>query len=178
MIRALLNTTRSFARDESGTASIEFTLMAFPYVILFVSAIESGVMLTRQVMIERGIDMAVREVRLSTDNPPDYTTLREMICDGATILPDCMSDLRLEMVRINPWTSWNIPREADCINRDEPNEPVREFTPGNENEMVYMRACIQFRPIFPGGGLGFKIADEKGEFKIVADTVFVAEPAS
>ena len=178
MIQPLGHILRSFWKDEDGTASLEFALVAPAFLIIFVSAVESGLLLTRQVMLERGMDMAVRDVRLATATPPDYNTLRQMICDNAAIMPSCMTDLKLEMVRIDPWGYWYIEPEADCINREEPNAPVREFSAGQENEMVYLRACIQFRPIFPTVGLGFKIADKRGEYKLVADSVFVAEPMS
>ena len=167
-----------FRSDERGMAALEFAVVSPAFMLLFISAIESGLLMTRQVMLERGLDMAVREVRLATGTPPDYNTLRKMICNGAGILDECVADLRLEMVPVDPRGTVNIPRKAQCVDRAKPFEPVRQFVPGQDNELVYLRACIKFKPIFPTAGLGFQISDVRGEYKIVADNLFVAEPSS
>ncbi len=46
------------------------------------------------------------------------------------------------------------PADFDCINQAEEVQPVRTFTNGMENEMMLLRICAMFEPIFPLSGLG------------------------
>ena len=102
MIRTLAKILRLFRRSEEGSATVEFVLVFPMFMVLFTSAFEAGLMMTRHVMLERGLDMAVREVRLNTGAAPSPDQFKEMICEGAGIIPDCMNNLKLEMRPIDP----------------------------------------------------------------------------
>lgn len=178
MIRALTHFLRRFRKSEDGTATIEFVLVFPAFMILFVSAFESGLMMTRHVMLERGLDMAVREVRINTGAPFTHTQIKTMICNSAGIIPDCMDQLKLEMRPIDPRSWSNIPRQADCVNVAEPYEPPRNFILGGDNQIMILRACALFSPIFPATGLGFQMPRKSGDFyAMVSTSAFVMEPA-
>ena len=61
-IKTLARFLRLFRRNEDGGPTVEFALIFLPFIILPVSGFELGLLMTRHVMMERGIDMAVREV--------------------------------------------------------------------------------------------------------------------
>ena len=168
-----------FRRGERGTASIEFVLVFPPIFILFVSAYEAGLAQIRSSMLERGLDTAVRDVRLATSSPPSYDELKEMVCAGAMLIPDCLSSLKLEMRRLDPRGTISVPRDADCIDREEEVDPVRSFVAGDENELMFIRACALFKPMFPQTGLGFQLHKDgngEGEYSLVSMSAFVTEP--
>jgi hypothetical protein len=181
-IKSLARFLRFFRRNEDGSPTVEFTLVFLPFIILPVSGFELGLLMTRHVMLERGIDMAVREVRLNTDTPVTELQFKTMICNSAAILPDCMTTLRLELrpidLRHSGANSQNsIPRQASCTDLENPFQPARNFESGIANEMMIVRACGKFVPMLPEFGLGYFLSRmDGGYYRLVSTTAFVMEP--
>lgn len=177
MMRSFFLFLRRFRRNETGTATIEFVLVFPAFMILFCSAFEAGLLMTRQVMLERGLDMAVRAIRLGTDHDFTHDETKRMICNGAGIIPQCMTNLKLEMVPTNPRNWSDVQRNADCVDVDVPNTPVRQFQNGQQNQLMVLRACVLFKPFFPGTGLGFQLPRKSGGmYALVSTSAFVMEP--
>lgn len=167
------------ARDEDGNTSIEF-VMIFPiFMVLFMSVIEMGLLMTRYMMFERGLDITVREMRL--DSAATYTkdSIRDAICDETLIVGHCKSSLTLEMVRLdNDDNAWSFPQsDAVCKSQFVEVEPATNFTPGLSHETMYVRACLNVEPMFPWAGLGANmVKDENGTFNMIAQSAFAVEP--
>ncbi|NET52160.1 MAG: pilus assembly protein, partial [Merismopedia sp. SIO2A8] len=62
------------------------------FLAIFISAYESGLMMVRNVMLERGVDIAVRELRLGTPQPPTFDEFKQSICDASGIIQNCVID--------------------------------------------------------------------------------------
>lgn len=177
MSRRIASALRRFRRSERGSMTVEFALW-FPVFIMFLySSLELGVITIRQVMLDRGLDMAVREVRLSTGQAPQHDDLKQRICDFAAIIPDCTQNVKLEM-RPTDMRDWQtIPNSADCTDRSEDIRPLRQFTAGTDNEMMLLRACVKFSPLSPTSRLVASMGtDGAGDVKIIALSAFVQEP--
>ena len=170
---------RRAARAEDGNATIEFVLV-FPLIMaIFLASFELGLLQLRHTMLERGLDVAVRTVRLSTNAVPDYAALRDDICEQAMLVADCANSLKLEMIRLDPWSRFADVEAADCINRPVDFTPARTWTEGAANDLILLRACVLFDPLFPTTGIGYQLAsdfDNEGAYALTAKTVFVAEP--
>lgn len=166
-----------FLRDDAGTVTFEFMFVMPAVLLIFFSTYENAISMTRQVMLDRGLDLAVRAVRINTGQPPTYAQLRKMICDGAIMVRNCTEDLRLEMVLLDPRGTISPPSTADCNSRAEPNAPVRNFSPGTDNQLMLLRACVLFRPLFPTTRLGKLRANDDGEYALVAMQAYAAEPS-
>lgn len=168
---------RKFRRAEEGTATVEFAIVFPFFIMLFMSSVELGMITLRHAMLERGLDLAVREIRLGTGNAPQHDEIVESICDYAGLIPGCTSTLRLEMIQIDLRDSVSMPHQADCIDTSEDVQPVRSFINGQENELMILRACVKFDPIFPTSGLGKQLAkDGAGQAALIATSAFVQEP--
>lgn len=168
---------RRFRRSERGSATIEFAIMTPVMLGLCMSTVELGMLLTRQVMLDRGVDMAVREVRVGALDPVTQETLRTAICANAIVIPDCINVLKLEMRQVNPRAWAPLPAGADCINRNDPAIPVRAFFVGGRNELMILRACAIFEPIMPTTGLGAAIPQTtRGHYALTSTTSYVVEP--
>ena len=177
MMRRFGTFLRRFRRSEDGGPTVEFVLVFMPFVILLVSAFELGLLMTRHVMLERGVDMAIREVRLNTGNNVDEDDVKRMICNAAGILPNCMTQLRLEMQPIDPNNWSNIPRHASCTNINNPFAPARNFQNGVDNQIMIVRACAILSPMLPSMGLGYFLAQgDQGYYRLTAMSAFVMEP--
>ena len=120
MTRRISSFLRRFKRREDGGLVIEFVL-AVPLVFtIFMTSVEMGIYAMRGTFLERGVDMAVREVRLGTGLNFDHDTLKQKICDYSGFLEDCSTTLRLEMRPISVHNYQEMPAEADCIDVSEP----------------------------------------------------------
>ncbi|MEO1307642.1 MAG: TadE/TadG family type IV pilus assembly protein [Pseudomonadota bacterium] len=179
MLRTVSRALRRFWRNTEGSPTVEFVIVFPAFMVLFVSSFEAGLMQIRATMLERGVDMAVREIRLSTSTPPTYDDVKRMVCDGAGLIPNCLDSIRLEMRRISPHTgSMNVPVQAQCVDRQEPVEPVEFDDVGDENDLMLLRVCVLFRPLAPTTGLGYQLAngDADGEYALVSMSAYVSEP--
>lgn len=179
MIKSLAQHLGQFWRQTRGSATIEFVIVFPAFMVLFVSAFEAGLMQIRATMLERGMDLAVREVRLSTGSTPTYEELKADICNGAALIPNCLESLRLEMRRIDPRQTMNVPVKAECVDRQQPVQPAVRYDVGAENDLMLLRACVLFRPLAPTTGLGFQLAGGEagsGEYALVTMSAYVSEP--
>lgn len=166
-----------FARSQSGSATVEFVI-AFPALIamLLLSA-ELGIVTFNDTMLERALDMTVRDIRLGTGTAPQHDAVKQSICERAAFISDCNANLRLEMVVVDPRNWTGIPADADCIDTSQPITPLRNFINGEENELMVLRACVRIDPLFPTSGLGKTLAEGAGgKYALIATTAFVQEP--
>lgn len=177
---------RRFRRKEDGGPTVEFVLVFVPFFILCVSAFELGLLMTRHVMLERGLDMAVRAVRLNTETPTSETNFKRMICNAAGIIPSCMEALRLEMIAVDVREAHDmgpttVPRGASCTDAADPFMParIRIYDNGAPNQVMVVRACGLFSPMLPETALGYflsRMSPEDRYYRLVSTTAFVMEP--
>lgn len=177
MIGSLLKKYLRRWRDETGSAAVEFVLVFPVMATMIVLTLEMGFITLRQTLLERGLDMAVREVRLGTGTAPQHSDIKDLVCEHSIMLLECSTKLRLEMVSTDPRAYTSLPAQVDCTDQAEPARPVRAFTPAQANELVQMRACLKYKPLFPEALLaGLLTKDTSGEAAIIAVTAFVQEP--
>ncbi len=168
---------RRFRSEEDGSATLEFAILFPFFVFMFCAAVELGMITFRHSMLERGLDLAVRDVRLTTGANFQHDDIKEMTCNYAGFLPDCRQNLRLEMIPVDMRNFSSPPAEADCVDHSQIVDPIRELRNGQQNEMIFLRACFVFKPIFPLTGLGRHLdTDASGNAAMVAQSAFVQEP--
>ncbi|MGI3167996.1 TadE/TadG family type IV pilus assembly protein [Pseudooceanicola sp. C21-150M6] len=170
--------TRRWCTDESGTMVVDFALMFTLFMTLMLSSIDMGFMTFRQTMLERGLDLAVRDLRLGFGGTPTHATIKESICDYAGFLPDCDNSLRLEMQPMDLRAYSTLTNGADCVDKSEEISPVRTFVNGGDNEIMILRACFVSKPLFAAFGLGMMVEkDGNGDYHLYSTTAFVNEPS-
>ncbi|WP_439121853.1 TadE/TadG family type IV pilus assembly protein [Marivita sp.] len=169
---------RSFLRDESGSVvTLPFVIWLPVFLAVIIAGLEIGALSLRHTQLERGLDLAVRDVRLGTGENLDHDTLKGMICDQTSALSDCNEMLRLEMIPLSLRDWEEPPRAADCYDSAEPVRPLRQFDPGQPNELMLLRACYKYKPITPAGVIAAAMPkDEDGNVAIVSFSAFVQEP--
>ena len=177
MIRSLLSRLARAARRDEGTASIEFVIFVPVVVMIFMASIEAGFYMAKHVMMERGLDMVIRDVRLGNVPLVDQNVLRTRICAATPILADCEGTLLVEMRPVSTM-DFALPEvPATCIDRGELSEPAVEVSPGGSDEIMFVRICAIQDPIFPSTGMGLQLrADAEGGYQMVAASVYVNEP--
>lgn len=164
-------------RKDDGTATMEFVLMVPVLLAVFLAAFESGLLMVRHTMLDRAVDMTVREVRLGHMMNATHDTLKDMICDHTVVIPNCRSVIRIEMEPIST-TTWALPDESPtCIDRAETIHPVTTVNPGLAEEIMLVRVCVVADAMFPTTGIGLGLPkDGNGGYRLIAVSAFVNEP--
>lgn len=166
-------------RGEEGAVTVDFVLMLPLVLTVFFVSVEASMTQLRLTMIDRALDLTVRELRLGhLGFAPSHEDVRSRFCDFAMMIPNCQQHLMLEMQvidRVN-WSGFTTP--ATCIDRREPLEidqiPMINTAP---NDIVTVRACMVFDPFFPTSTIGLRMPrDASGGVQLAAMSAFVNEP--
>ncbi|MGR3504024.1 TadE/TadG family type IV pilus assembly protein [Pseudaestuariivita sp.] len=168
---------RRLWQREDASITVEFALWFPVFMALLLASVELGVITVRNTLLERSLDLVVRDIRLGTGTAPQHDEIKTQICDNMALAPNCAENLRLEMVRrdLRGWIA--VSANADCTDQSEEVSPVRSFTHGFENQLMVLRACLKFEPIFPTTAFGAALAkDANGDVGLIATSAFVQEP--
>ena len=177
MIRRVNQFLRRFRDREDGSMVVPFALWTPLFVGLMVSTIEMGTVTIRHSALERAMDQAVRDVRLGTGTHFSHNELKQMICDRAAVLPDCMRTMQLEMIRLDMRNFSEPDYYPDCVDVAEEATPQRNYVHGASNEVMFLRACYKYQPFSPVGYLGGTMATDVGGYTaLIATSAFVLEP--
>lgn len=176
-LRHILRALRRGVSDQSGSASVEFVIVFPVMMILMLGGIETGVTLSKKVMLERALDITVREIRLGALTGATPTQLRQRICDHTIVLSDCNANLLIEMVPVTA-AAWAPPTNAtQCVDR------VNEITPATSQQSggtlvpTVVRACLIIDPVFPTTALGLGLPlDASGGYALFSTSLYLAEP--
>lgn len=169
---------RRFRRSEQGSVTIDFVLVFPVFLTIMLASFEAGYSMIRMVMLERALDLTVRDLRIGTlGQAPTHPEVRVQLCNYSSLFPNCLSEVKLEMQVINRvnWTGFTTP--ATCIDRTTDIEPALGFQQGGSNEIVTVRACAVFDPFFPTTKWGLRMPlDASGGYQIASMSAFVNEP--
>ncbi len=176
MIRTLSRLFRRFRRED-GTATIEFVIVVPVVMTIFMASVEAGFYMTKHVLMERGLDLVMRDIRLGNVGSFDDNKLRKLVCAATPILSDCENILLVEMRRISTST-FDIPEDPpSCIDRGDETKADDQVDPGGSNEIMIIRVCSVQDPIFPTTGIGLQLRkDARGGYQMATASVFVNEP--
>lgn len=168
---------RRFRKDQDGNASIEFAILFPLMLVILFSSVELGLITLRQIMLDRAMDITVRDIRLGTGGNMQHDDIRDSICARSGFIPNCDVSLKLEMVQLDPFNWAGLSQEPDCVDKVEEVDAVTKFINGDSNDLMFLRACMSFDPIFPFWGLGNSLAkDDDNRVQLYASSAFVQEP--
>ena len=179
MIARISQALRRFRRGEDGAVVlIEFVIL-FPVIFgMFLASVEVSLYSLRQFHLNRGLETAVRYIRLNTRTTITHDMIKTMICDNVGYIGDCKDTLRLEMVLVNPRNFAAMNASPDCVDKSLPVKQERGFTLGAQHQLMLLRACVKFDPMLPGSAMGFKFdTDGAGQGSMYAVSSFVQEPS-
>jgi hypothetical protein len=128
-------------------------------------------------MLDRGLDMAVRDVRLGRMENVDVASLKASVCEYAIYVDACEENITIALEPVQAPNFVAPASYAQCIDRSAEVQPATVFTDGGENELMLVRACVQVDPIFPTTWLGAQLQPFEGAgVAMVSTAAFVNEP--
>ena len=176
----LPNFLRHWLGRQDGNATVEFVIV-LPFLFsLFMASVDTGVSMLRQAMLDRAVDIAVREVRLGRVPSDGSVTMAQLICDRTRFLPDCMNGISVEMEPIDTDTFDGLNDPIQCIDREQDIVPAVTFNAGaggSAQELMLIRVCVAADPLFRMTGYVTSMPlNAQGQYVIVARSIFVKEP--
>lgn len=177
LFKKIAQSGKSFCRDEGGNGSIELVMVFPAAMFFFTAAYETGQIGLKNVMLERAVDVTVRQVRIGEIPVPTHENIKASICSVATIIPDCLNQIKLEMERKDPRAWTPLDESADCVDRAATSEPVVNWSVGGNNDLMVLRVCALVDPLLPYSGVGMAVSQEEGAaLALVSTSSFVVEP--
>lgn len=168
-------------RRQDGSATIEFAVVVPTMLTIFIMSMEAGVIQLRQVMVDRALDLTVRDLRLQRIGEPGEPVTQEMVfdrfCEHSFLVPNCRQNLTIEMTPIN-LPNWVAPQNnVACVNRELQIMPVSPFTPPDSSAPTLVRACMIVDLMFPTSRYGLNLAtDAQGGYLMTSFSFFINEP--
>ena len=179
---------RTFLGDERGTATIEFVLIVPIVLTVFFASFESSFFMIKSVMLERSVDMVVRDIRLGNLDGMNHRTLKQRFCQTAALTDaaSCVDKMRIWMQPINTATFVMQTPERHCMDKSaniDPlvDPPATEFAYGTDNDIMLLHICLLEEPLFPTTIVGAALVANNGNgddenYGIIVNSVFVNEP--
>ncbi|MEM8632157.1 MAG: TadE/TadG family type IV pilus assembly protein [Pseudomonadota bacterium] len=172
---------RKFA-DESASSTVEFCCIFPLFIAIIFASIEGGLLMTRYMMVERGVDVTMRAVRLGKLPGITYDEFQKQICTNVGVVSNCAQNLVVATEILSEGETVD-PAPADCFDRTATEEELKEFNPadgfapGNTSQIVVIKICAIVDPLLANFGLSNLIAlDKSGGFPIRTKTAFLHEP--
>lgn len=165
-----------FFKGQSGMASIEFVFI-FPVIFFtFLISLESGMMMIRSVMLERAVDLVMRELRLNNYENPTHALLRNEVCARTVLISDCATAIRINLHPVDTAT-WAMPTgPIECADRAEDLDDVT-WDPLVGDELMIVKVCVAVDALFPTTGIALNLPlDSQGGYWLVTTSAFVNEP--
>ncbi|WP_112308739.1 TadE/TadG family type IV pilus assembly protein [Pseudogemmobacter bohemicus] len=177
---------------EDGVANIELAFCIPVLLMLFMASMEAGLFMVRSAMLERGLDLAMRDYRLGRMRSMDYEEIRFRVCQFTLAVADCPTNLKVWIEPVNTNTTpWTLPgrqtnasgdRDYFCGNRNQdivapvPGRVAPEFAA--QNQIMLIRVCALEDPIFPSTYFSQRLTRDSitGRYAISTATVVVTEP--
>ncbi|SDE36704.1 hypothetical protein PUH89_16435 [Rhodobacter capsulatus] len=165
-------------RSEEGAASIPAVFWMPFFVMMMVASVEMCILGIRQTLLDRGVDLTTRILRLGVAAMPSHDQLKRSICGNIAFLPDCMQDLTVEVFQVDrtTWSSDLNGRGVLCADSiTETNKPV--IQPGVSGQLMILRACLRVSPMETLNPLSQALThDIGGDYALITTTAFVNEP--
>lgn len=160
---------------------MEFVVVAIPLLGLIFTMVDAGVLMMRSVMLERGLDIAAREIRLGYVVDTDQAEVKRRICEHALLLvADCEDAIRLELTPFADTGAFI----GGVATLGPPRCPIADTPPafgvGGAGSIMVMRACLVVDPFFLGfGSFGRTPVEDDASgtrYAVVKQTAFMREP--
>jgi TadE-like protein len=185
----MMHRLRNFLGDESGTATIEFVLLVPIILTIFFASFESSFYMIRSVMLERSVDIVVRDIRLGTLTNLNHKLLKQKFCETSALVYSvdaCVAKMRIWMQPINTATFSMVTPQRYCMDKSaavnpDVAPPTGEFAYGSDNDIMLLQICLLEEPLFPTTIVGAALVAANGNgddenYGLVVTSVFVNEP--
>ncbi|RLL65243.1 TadE/TadG family type IV pilus assembly protein [Paenirhodobacter hankyongi] len=165
-------------RREDGAVTIPTIFWLPLFFMIMLAGVEMMVTNLRQLLLERAVDVATRELRIGNMVNLTHDQLKQKICAAIRFVPDCTANLAVEIFPVDT-TTWQFSNTGRPLCTDSSSTDVLNPTLdyGGSNQLMVVRACLKLKTMSDMDPLGAALVkDSSGRFALVAMTAYVNEP--
>jgi Flp pilus assembly protein TadG len=151
---------RRFARNERGTAAVDFALVALPFLVVMTVLIESAIVLLAGQVLQTSATSAARLVLTGQAQNAGYTAaqFKSTVCANLNVMFNCAGNLYVDVESFSSFSTISL---ANPTNPDGTlNTAGFGYSPGNPGDIVVVRLIYQW-PII-AANIGFCVATACG----------------
>ncbi|HEY0276571.1 MAG TPA: hypothetical protein VGC31_10960 [Paenirhodobacter sp.] len=163
---------------ETGAVTLPSLFWIPVFFMILVMSVEVMVLNMRQVLLDRAMEVATRDLRLGNTTIPTHDALKAQMCTLIAFVPDCLSNLSVEVFPVDTAT-WSLtnPDAPRCTDATSEAVTTPVFDPSTGNQLVALRACLRLKPMTGIDPMALALhLDGTGRFALSSTTVFVNEP--
>jgi Flp pilus assembly protein TadG len=165
---------RRFVRHRNATTSLEFGLLAAPFVALAFATLQTGIIFLAGQTLETAAATSSRLILTGQAQTQGWSAaqFKQQVCDAITGLFNCQSSVYIDVETYSTFAAANmaVPVEGGNFQTSD-----MGYNPGGPGDIVVVRVYYQY-PVFMNL-LGFSLSDLNGGKDLLAATaVFKNEP--
>jgi Flp pilus assembly protein TadG len=171
-VRLRVRTVRRLARNESGSAAVEFSFVAVPFFMLLLAILETSIVFFATQTLETAVADSGRMIMTGQANEFEPEAFKTAVCSKVYSLFDCSK----ASVDVRTFTSFGAIALAKPLN-DTGNFDASKisYTKSKREEIVVVRVFYKW-PVYLSL-YGFNLADLPDKHRLMAATaVFKNEP--
>ena len=167
---------RSWSSSTDGVTAVEFSLVAWPFILLICGIFELSLMFLSDSMLNGAVNDAARVIRTgqvqqTSGGSNQLALFKKALCSNAGVFLNC-NNFQYQVQNITSFSSANMATPATDKNGKLLSQP---FSPGSASDVVLIRVIYLYPLLTPFIGIFF--ADEPGNHKMLqATTVIQTEP--
>jgi Flp pilus assembly protein TadG len=169
-----LSRCKRFGRDTKGQAAVEFAMVALPFFVLMMAALDFGLMFFATSTLENGVVEAARRIRTGEVAAAGSSAaqFKQMICDEVSMLLACDQRLAVDVRVFDNFDDVNFPAALDGNGNL---SGAMQFQPGTAGDIVLVRAFYAWPMLTPVFGEAMENMNG-GARLLSATTAFRNEP--
>jgi Flp pilus assembly protein TadG len=144
-----------FKKAQSGSAAIEFAIVALPFFLLLYAIFDVALIFFASTTLENGIVGAARQIRTGQAQAANMSEqqFRTLVCNEISMLLACDTRLAIDVRTFNGWgPAQNMPGALD---QDGNLTGNMNFDPGDAGDVVVVRAFYTWPMLTPSVGTTF-----------------------
>ncbi len=170
----------SGVRDRTGSAAVEFALVAPPFLALMMSTFEVGWFYFAASQVDNATIGTARLVRTGQVQQAgfDKQDFFNEVCPGVRVFGDCDETLTVELTVFNSFAELAADASPVICTNDNPSEiAALAFEPGADNAIVRLRVCLLYKTLNPTIGVNVSETAD-GKRRVFGTYIFQNEPYS
>ncbi len=138
-----------WADDRRGVAALEFAMISIPFFFLVFGLIEISMIFIFSTILEHGAGEAARLIRTGQIQSGQVTEqdFKLLLCGELFGLIDCDDRLQIDVRTFNSFSTTS--NNSPIGNDGEVDDTEFQFTPGNANDIVVVRAFYEWQLFTP-----------------------------
>jgi Flp pilus assembly protein TadG len=165
---------RRMRRDRSGSAAVEFAMLAIPFLMMTFAIMETALAFFAQQSLETIAQDSARMILTGQAQANGYSAsqFKSDVCSRSVILFNCDSSIYVDVQSYPTFASIKI---SDPVDADGKFVNNFNYSPGGTGDIVVVRLFYQWPLVVTG--LGYNIANVNGnQYLLAATAAFRNEP--